>query len=160
MLNLKKPQLSDMVFESNFTPELDFLADKGKTYITIKCRAGGWANPDLTVKREEVAIFREMQSLRAAKLLEDENKFSKYKAESDKEVGKKLFEALYDTCVVSWETNIQNDGTNMKCDKEHFLELADVKINELSQFFMDWVILDRKLKRKRQKTNRGATMVF
>lgn len=138
MLKLKKPQLSDMVFESNFTPELDFLADKGKTYITIKCRAGGWANPDLTVKREEVAIFREMQSLRAAKLLEDENKFSKYKAESDKEVGKKLFEALYDTCVVSWETNIQNDGTNMKCDKEHFLELADVKINELSQFFMDW----------------------
>lgn len=138
MLKLKKPQLSDMVFESNFTPELDFLADKGKTYISIKCRAGGWANPELTVKREQVQIYKEMESLKVAKMIEDEEKFTKYKAESDREIGKKLFDALYDTCVVSWETNIQNDGGKMKCDKEHFLLLADTGINELSQFFMDW----------------------
>jgi len=138
MLKLKKPQLSDMVFESNFTPVLDFLADKGKTYITIKCRAGGWANPDLTVMREQVALYQEMQTLKATKMIDNEDKYTKFKFDSDKEVGKKLFEALYDTCVVSWETNIQNDGTKMKCDKEHFLELADVKINELSEFFMDW----------------------
>ena len=138
MLKLKKPQLSDMVFESNFTPELDFLADKGKTYITIKCRAGGWANPDLNVMREQVVLYQEMQSLKASKMMDDEDKYTKFKSQSEKEVGKKLFEALYDTCVVSWETNIQNDGTKMKCDKEHFLELADVKINELSEFFMDW----------------------
>ena len=138
MLKLKKPQLSDMVFESNFTPDMDFLADKGKTYISIKCRAGGWANPDLTVKREQVQIYKEMESLKAAKMIEDEEKFTKYKAESDREIGKKLFDALYDTCVVSWETNIQNDGGKMKCDKEHFLLLADTGINELNQFFMDW----------------------
>lgn len=138
MLKLKKPQLSDMVFESNFSPELDFLADKGKTYITIKCRAGGWANPDLTVMREQVVLYQEMQTLKATKMIDNEDKYTKFKFDSDKEVGKKLFEALYDTCVVSWETNIQNDGTKMICDKEHFLELADVKINELSEFFMDW----------------------
>jgi len=79
-----------------------------------------------------------MQTLKATKMIDNEDKYTKFKFDSDKEVGKKLFEALYDTCVVSWETNIQNDGTKMKCDKEHFLELADVKINELSEFFMDW----------------------
>ena len=138
MLKLKKPQLSDMVFESNFSPELDFLADKGKTYITIKCRAGGWANPDLTVKREQVVLYQEMQTLKATKMIDNEDKYTKFKFDSDKEVGKKLFEALYDTCVVSWETNIQNDGIKMKCDREHFLLLADEKINELAQFFLDW----------------------
>jgi len=138
MLKLKKPQLSDMVFESNFTPELDFLADKGKTYITIKCRAGGWANPDLNVMREQVVLYQEMQSLKASKMMDDEDKYTKFKSQSEKEVGKKLFEALYDTCVVSWETNIQNDGTKMKLDKDHFIALADAKINELTQFFMDW----------------------
>jgi len=138
MLKLKKPQLSDMVFESKFSPELDFLADKGKTYITIKCRAGGWANPNLTAKREEVSVFKEMETLRSAKMLDNVDEYAKYKAESEKQIGKKLFEALYDSCVISWETNIQNDGIKMKCDREHFLLLADEKINELAQFFLDW----------------------
>jgi len=138
MLKLKKPQLSDMVFESKFSPDMDFLADKGKTYISIKCRAGGWANPDLNVMREQVVLYQEMQSLKASKMMDDEDKYTKFKSQSEKEVGKKLFEALYDTCVVSWETNIQNDGTKMKLDKDHFIALADAKINELTQFFMDW----------------------
>ena len=138
MLKLKKPQLSDMVFESNFSPDMDFLADKGKTYISIKCRAGGWANPDLNVMREQVVLYQEMQSLKASKMMDDEDKYTKFKSQSEKEVGKKLFEALYDTCVVAWETNIQNDGTKMKLDKDHFIALADAKINELTQFFMDW----------------------
>ena len=138
MLKLKKPQLSDMVFESNFSPDMDFLADKGKTYISIKCRAGGWANPDLNVMREQVVLYQEMQTLKASKMMDDEDKYTKFKSQSEKEVGKKLFEALYDTCVVSWETNIQNDGTKMKLDKDHFIALADAKINELTQFFMDW----------------------
>ena len=79
-----------------------------------------------------------MQALKASKMVDDEDQYTRFKSESEKEVGKKLFEALYDTCVVSWETNIQNDGTKMVCDKAHFLALADAKINEISKFFMDW----------------------
>ena len=79
-----------------------------------------------------------MQTLKASKIMEDEAKYTKFKSDSDKEVGKKLFEALYDSCVVSWETNIQNDGAKMICDRDHFLALADAKIDEVSKFFMDW----------------------
>jgi len=59
-------------------------------------------------------------------------------AATDKEVGRKLFEAIFDACVISWNTNIKNDSKAMQCDKDHFLALADIRINEISEYFMEF----------------------
>ena len=138
MLNLKKPQMSDMTFRREFSDELSFLSDADATFIEIKCRAGGWANPELTKMRDDIQTYKQAKSLEAARELKDADKYAEMSAKTEREVGEKLFEAIYDACVISWATNIQNDGGKMKCDKDHFLALADVRINEISEYFMDF----------------------
>ena len=138
MLNLKKPQMSDMTFRREFTNDLNFLSETSATFIEIKCRAGGWINPELTKMRDDVQTYKQAKSLEAAKELKDAGKYAEMAAKTEREVGKKLFEAIYDACVISWDTNIQNDGGKMKFDKDHFLALADVRIDEISEYFMDF----------------------
>jgi len=138
MLKLSKPKMSDQIFRREFSSELNFLSGKKKTFIEIKCRAGGWINPDLIKLREEIDLYRQVQAIQAAQDIDDRDKFTRQTAELNKELGKRQFEALFDACVVAWNTNIQNDGAEMECDKDHFMALADVRIDEISQFFIDF----------------------
>lgn len=138
MLKLAKPQMSDQIFRREFTSELDFLSGE-TTFIEVKCRAGGWLNPDLVRKRDEVDLHRQIKSMEAAELIDQKDKFGRASANLTKEIGKMQFEAYYDACVVNWNTNIVNDGKVMACDKDHFIALADVRINEISEFYLDLI---------------------
>jgi hypothetical protein len=138
MLKLKKPKMSDMTYRREFSDELTFLSEEDKTWIEIKCRAGGWANPDLVRLRDDIQTYRQAKSIESAKLIKDTAKYAEMSASTDKEVGRKLFEAIFDACVISWDTNIKNDGKAMHCDKDHFLALADIRINEISEYFMEF----------------------
>lgn len=138
MLKLKQPKMSDMTYRKEFSEELTFLSEEDKTWIEIKCRAGGWVNPDLIRMRDDIQTFKQSKSLEASKVLSDSEKYAKLNAKNEREIGSKLFEAIYDACVISWNTNIQNSGNKMECDKEHFLALADVRIDEVTKYFMDF----------------------
>jgi len=46
--------------------------------------------------------------------------------------------ALYDGCVVEWLSNILDDGNPIACDKEHFLALAEVPLQEIAAAIMDF----------------------
>lgn len=76
--------------------------------------------------------------LSLSSLADDVEKYSQETSKIEREVGVKMFEAIYDACVVDWFTSIENDGKPMICDREHFLALADVRIGEISQFYMDF----------------------
>lgn len=138
MLKLKQPSMSDMDFRREFSDDLSFLADKGKAYISIKCRAGGWVNPDLVRLRDEIQVWRQSQALGMVSLTKEPEKYAKQNYQMEREVGSKMFSAVYDACVVSWETNIENDGKAMVTDKDHFIALADTAIPEISQYFVDF----------------------
>lgn len=138
MLKLKKPSMSDMTFEREFTDELAFLADKGKAYISIKCRAGGWANPDLVRMRDDIQVWRQSKALSMASLAKEPEKYAEQSAAMEKEIGGKMFQAVYDCCVVSWATNIENDGKPMECNRDNFVALADVRISEIAEYFVDF----------------------
>ena len=138
MVKLAKPQMSDMVFERTLSDDLSFLANEGQAFIAIKCRAGGWANPKLIKMRDDIQVWRQTKVLGMAKTMDDVEEYAMKNAEMDKQIGKKMFEAIYDACVVEWSTNIEDDGKPMNCTKKNFLELADVRIDEISSFFMDF----------------------
>lgn len=138
MLKLAKPKVSDMVFERTFSDELAFLSSDGDAFIGIKCRAGGWANPELIKMRDEIQVWRQTQMLSLAKSSDDVDAYAQINAKLEKDIGRKMFEALYDACVVEWWTSIDNDGKAMKCNRDNFIALADVRIDEISKFFVDF----------------------
>lgn len=138
MVKLSKPKVSDMVFERTFSDELAFLSSDGDAFIGIKCRAGGWANPELIKMRDEIQVWRQTQVLSMAKSSDDVDAYAEINAKLEKEIGRKMFEALYDACVVEWWTNIDDDGKPMKCNRDNFIALADVRIDEISKYFVDF----------------------
>ena len=137
MLKLSQPKMSDQIFRRDFSSDLDFLSGE-TTFIEIKCRAGGWLNTDLIKLRDEAELNRQIKTMQAADHVKDRERFTRETSEISKAVGKMQFEALFDACVVAWNTNIQNDGKDMKCDKDHFMALAEVRIEEISKYFLDF----------------------
>lgn len=138
MLKLKKPNLSDMPFRREFPAHLDYLADKGPAYIEILCRPGGYLNPKLQKLNEEIELHRNVRTFEMIEISKDRAKYAKASNDLATELGRMRFEAFYDACVVEWSTNIENDGKPMPCDKDHFMALADVRIDEISEFFMEF----------------------
>ena len=53
MLNLSKPRMSDMTFKRELPNHLDYLS-KGKTFIAIRCRAGGYINTEWQKLNDEI----------------------------------------------------------------------------------------------------------
>ena len=138
MVKLSKPKVSDMVFERTFSDELAFLSSDGDAFIGIKCRAGGWANPELIKMRDEIQVWRQSKVLGMTNIMDDPEKYAERNADIERQVGQKMFEALYEACVVEWFTNIEDDGKPMKRTKENFVALADVRIEEIAKFFVDF----------------------
>lgn len=138
MVKLAKPQMSDMVFERTLSDDLSFLANEGQAFIGIKCRAGGWANPELIKMRDDIQVWRQSKILGMASVSDEPQSYAEQHAEIEKEIGMKMFEAIYDACVVEWWTNIEDDGKPMVCNRDNFIALADVRIDEISQFFLDF----------------------
>tara|TARA_R110000796_G_scaffold84230_1_gene183674 strand:- start:1350 stop:1826 length:477 start_codon:yes stop_codon:yes gene_type:complete len=139
MLNLQKPKMSNMTFEREFTKSLNFLSDE-TTYIKIECRAGGWANPELIKARDDINVYKQIRAIQASKLTSESEKYAKLISETDMNVGQKIFEAVYTSCVISWDTNIKSDGIKMTCDNGHFIALADCRIDEITKFFLDFAV--------------------
>lgn len=138
MLKLKKPNLSDMTFRREFPEHLAYLASDGPAYIEIICRAGGYLNPKLQRLNDEIELHRNVRTFEMIEISKDRTKYAEASNKLAKEIGRMRFEAFYDACVVSWATNIENDGGPMPCDKDHFVALADVKIDEISNFFVEF----------------------
>ena len=130
--------MSDMEFRREFSDDLSFLADKGNAYITIKCRAGGWTNPELVRKKDEIQVWRQTKVLGMASIVDDAEKYAEQNAAIEKEIGQKMFAAIYESCVVSWDTNIQDDGKPIDKTQDKFMALADVRIKEISDYFIDF----------------------
>jgi len=127
-----------MTFERIFSDDLSFLADEGSAFIKVKCRAGGWANPELIKMRDDIQVWRQSKILGMTRIADDGEKYAQEHAEIEKEIGRKMFQAIYDACVVEWSTNIQDDQKPMKCNRDNFMALADVRIDEISQCFLDF----------------------
>ena len=68
----------------------------------------------------------------------DKKKYATEMANMSKELGEMKLHSLYDACVISWNTNILNNGKPMKCNKDNFMELAQIRIEEFVNYFVDF----------------------
>lgn len=136
MLNLSKPKVSDQVYRTELPESLNYLADGETAFLSVSCRAGGHLNPDLIKLTDDIELNRQVKTLELTDVMKDRAAYSKGISELSKDIARDRFGAIYDACVVSWETNIRNNDKPMTCDKEHFMALAEVRIDEIAAFFV------------------------
>lgn len=137
MLNLSKPRMSDMTFKRELPKHLDYLS-KETTFIEIRCRAGGYINTEWQKLNDEIDSHRQIRTMEVSEHFKDKKKYATEMANMSKELGEMKLHSLYDACVISWNTNILNNGKPMKCNKDNFMELAQIRIEEFVNYFVDF----------------------
>jgi hypothetical protein len=117
----------------NVAPAVTFRADlpgwmepKGAAYLLIEARPAGRINTAFMAAQEEIVFARKIEG-------EDD-------VNSKREFGRAWIGMLHDTCVLRWETNLINDETGeaLTCDRATFVELAEVRVAEISKAFLDF----------------------
>lgn len=125
-LNLRKRELPTVNFRSNDLPKE--LADGAECFIAISARAAGPLNVEYMAAMEQVGINAKVND-RKVDRIEDDEANVRAAVEGSKEVGRQMFAAIYDTCVLDWSTNIidADTGQHLEGDRETFLALAELR---------------------------------
>lgn len=129
--------MSDMTFKRELPKHLDYLS-KETTFIEIRCRAGGYINTEWQKLNDEIDSHRQIRTMEVSEHFKDKKKYATEMANMSKELGEMKLHSLYDACVISWNTNILNNGKPMKCNKNNFMELAQIRIEEFVNYFVDF----------------------
>lgn len=133
MVKLRQREIPAVVFRREL-PE--HLAD-GPCFIEINARAGGAINPEYLAGVEALSMRAAILDRRLERI-EDDETFVKTQRENAKEVGALRFKALYDACVIDWDSNILDDGKPIECSRGNFLELTKTRgIPEITSALMD-----------------------
>lgn len=107
---------------------------KNTAYVSMTLRAGGHLNPDYMAAVEAIDLQSKVSRLQASSL--SGGAAIKAQNEAQSKVGVKMLRAMYQHCVVEWDTNIQDSGEVMVCNEDNFMALSDCGIPEVTQ----WVV--------------------
>lgn len=113
----------------------EWLGPGGECYIEVDARAGGAINAAWSAAMEQLMIRARIMDRR----IKDEpnaETFVRTDHQNRLTVVKDTFGILYDTCVLSWRTNILDDGKPIEPSRANFLELAEVRVPEIAAAFM------------------------
>lgn len=113
-----------------------WLEPKGAAFIEITARPMGRCNTAFMAARESAVLSHRMRTGDAPESeVETVEQF-----QHKREFGREWMCAIYDTCVISWRTNLVDDetGAALACDRDTFIELADLRIAEIGKVFLDF----------------------
>lgn len=125
-MKLNQPKTSLGTYRRELPPDCDYLAGGATAYIEAKCNPGGHLNAGLMAANDQIDLTRRVASLEASEK-KDKADYAKAIDKAAREAGEARFAAIYEHCVVSWETNIHDDGKPMECNRANFLALAGVR---------------------------------
>jgi len=104
----------------------EWLGPGGECFIEFKAKAAGATNPEYIAAMEDLSFLAQVKTRALTRVEEDED-WVKDNNAAAKEISSGRFEVLYDTCIASWKTNIQDDGHDLEPTRESFLALTDVR---------------------------------
>lgn len=134
MLNLRKPEIPAVEFERELP---SYLADGEKCYLRVSARASGAVNPAFMAALEENLTLAQIADRRIEKITDDAEHVRERK-KVVKDAARRRVAALYDACVISWESNILDGDAPIEATRENFLALAEVRgAPEIARAIMD-----------------------
>jgi len=112
----------------------EWMEPKGAAFIEIDARPAGQVNSAFMAAQEEIALAHAIRGEEIG------DAATPAQIKTIREFGRDLIAVIFDTCVITWRTNLIDDetGQTLTCDRETFLALADVRIGAVSQVFVDF----------------------
>lgn len=140
-LKLKQSEILNFTFKKSFGPQLL------NASIEIVSRPGGAFNPKLLSDLESLAlravVMDKKQKIADRKSHDDIEQVKKIVDQAfanNKDIAHKQYEIIYDNCVVSWTTTlVDEDGTTVEPNRQNFLDLANMRIPEISDAFEEFM---------------------
>lgn len=134
-MELNTPKTVTLEARADLPDYLAYLAGPGQdAFISATMKPGGFLNPGYIEAMERLETKERVAIMSLRPELTPAERSAKIAAIKRK-TGAGAAEAIYDECVVKWETNIQNGGEAMVCDRENFLAMAQLRIPEIRDWF-------------------------
>tara|TARA_R100001086_G_scaffold182690_1_gene101825 strand:+ start:130 stop:600 length:471 start_codon:yes stop_codon:yes gene_type:complete len=135
MLKIKTRELPAVDFRRDLP---DYLADGDPCYIKISARAGGAINVKYVTAMEALAKQAAILNRKSRKI-EDEEDAVNADVGNAKKIAEKRLTALYDACVIDWESNILDGDTVIEATRDNFIELTNIKgVPELADALIEF----------------------
>lgn len=134
-MKLNKAKTITLTHRVDLPEHLAYLSGGDPVFITAEIGPGGHLNPQYQAAKEAVRLQRKIDTLENGGL--KGNAYIRANDASSEKMGRDLLAAVYDHCIKSWDTNIQDDGQPMKCDRPSFMALAEVPIPEVVAWFTE-----------------------
>lgn len=130
-MKLQKREIGSFTFERDLPV---YLAGDGAEacFIRFEARPSGRINPKYVALMEATVKRGTVMDMRANQLIDgpedaDFEAFVEMNANNSKVAAKDRLSALYQACVVNWETNILDGDAILESTRENFLALAEVQ---------------------------------
>lgn len=122
--------------------------DGAECFIQFEARAGGAINSEYQEAIEGILRKSRVDQRKLAKE-EDDEAFVKADISSAERINVGRFAAMYDTCVIGWNSNIQTEDdkgnvSDITCDRETFLALCKERVPEIGKAIID---LEKEIKK-------------
>lgn len=113
----------------------EYLGPGGECYIEVDARAGGAINAAWSAAMEQLMLRARIMD-RKIKDEPDNEAYVRTDHQNRLTVVKESFGIIYDTCVLSWRTNILDGDKPLETSRANFLELAEQRVPEIAAAFM------------------------
>ena len=123
MLNLKKRELPMIELRFDLPGHL---AGGEPCFIAFQARAGGSVNP-AHVEAMDALRERGRVADRMRAEIKDIAQQERARSVDIEAMGAGRFMAMYDACVIGWQTNILSAGSPLTCDRQTFADLLAIK---------------------------------
>lgn len=138
MLKLNRSKLDIKARVLKYTLPVPFGPNYKSAYFNVTAKPSTTLNSEYTKAVETLhARAKLMDCVREKAYRSDDNDEAYVQSGSDdsQATGLELMSIKYDHCIVKWETNIQNNGKDMKPTKNNFMELLEVPDPDLVKMF-------------------------
>lgn len=132
MMRLNEPKTEARTYRYEFAPELSYLAGE-VPFFEAECVPAGHLNPKYMAALDEIRRWQKAEMFSAARA--EETDYAARREGIDRKAGEKVLMAIHDHCLRGWNTNIQDDGKPMVCDREHFLAFAECGVPGVADAF-------------------------
>lgn len=123
-----------------FTYEIakPFGPKRGQAFLEVIAKPAASQNTAFRTALDDIMHRAKVLDLTAQRRLErdgNEDAFVRANTEAQKWVQRAVAELQFDHCIISWATNIQNDGSDLEPTRENFVALAEFEHPEIRNLF-------------------------
>jgi len=134
LLKLNRRELPTVTFR-RVLPE--YLGPGGECFFAADARAGGAANPAYLGATERAMLVAAVKDLRLKAVITDEAEISEKSADILRDTFRARLGAMYDVCVIEWQSNIMDGDGPIICNRENFMALLDAHVPEIGQALLE-----------------------